>query len=1402
MASDVAQHVTGPLAVWQIEGGPAYDEGITETALATELQLALANPRDGIGRQLLISADLEAALDAETNVGGASLEVGQVRPADAMDELLMFSGVEVSQLLHLQIARFNGEFGVIYRVLDLNTGTLVWAGSLWERGGPDGVEELADLALSVSAASAKIVVPMFVQSVDRAAADLSRRLVTTSLARRFPYRVMDFEYYERTLTDELSDAELGAFQSGRRSLLPPIRNGLQRIGAEDVLFIQSVEGSFIGTLLEGQSARVILQEVRGGTASQLAQQLEHTTSRISEDGPAFGRARVLPVASSGTTSLSPADQLALRSTIQAQLAAGGIEVVDFETVEAVGDDDPVRIGADSEVKSIVDPAGLHMYVSRDTRVVGVYTSIREPRLAQMITSTYDEYLTIDQPTGVGVLSVDAASLEGLAEASKLATHLFVLEQFYEETPVLDPAVMITRASSADLGSALSADLPGEIATLARAEDLPQAVVRIATVDALGGADLHVQVIDLPSAQMKVSRSLLLSTSITQDIARGLAPRLDGLPDDAACVIAPVYSVPANAAPEGLRYRLESIISSQLGWPVAPSEPGTLDNARAQEVFNDVEEPLVFVQPYFWQIRPGEFSILLRFLQPTGGRPQVTKVVSASFDSAGRVGSSVPLDAQAEAALETAVRVVGGGDVVKAFTPEQRLAGIDPVLFGTLLQARMLGAGASLVDTPFPSAASAFDAEQVVYLLGAQKFVMPYSYNGEDVGVRVYDTQGYLDTLTLPPLDGETAAAIQQNPPPLRPLESAAVVLDYTFEQADLDAPVIQDIVLAELLSIGSLSVVDRINSETFLAIRPDNVSYEVSLVVADSPFYGTPNPTLETRVRYTQDSYRPIVWASATPLVGTAKTLRPGGYIDVDLDQIASQIAFNVQDTREYLELEVVRVILEPSAITLDAEPNRILRERFADPVQSIIDKTAAELHRLGDGYYVYDTRVRGLSPDERQQVLEVQVTITEAGTVVDPEQFIYRQTFNGLCRVVEPDGTGLPIRLEEEGEIPQLELRERMLVFDFRLLADLDEQIELGRRYAESGQLEDLQNALTAAERLSGQVAELGQEASRRDAAIQELRDAVQALTGERGLQAAINQAVRAIGNEDYREAQRILRAAEREYGESDAITRLLEEAENLPRGVVASVRHPEGQSFDPAAVGSAGLTEFAIEGELPPTPAPQFLELSFTNTGLFHVAAIDGAVDLEIPDEHSLETSSGTYIIARTTREPIPLVVRPQEAASAQTAWTLSLELDNEVIYRAFPDTESVRRTFPGIAVDYDVDTYKLRRKRIQSGTGWFITSVLAGAGGAAAWWGYSESIQPRLVEAIAAYNGSQTSTEAQTNAEDATRLSRLGTVLRILNYTGYGVAGLSAFISALTMLSVPTPPDITDVPNLFGQ
>ncbi len=1405
LGSDIAQHVTGSLVIWQIQGGPLLDQGITDLFLDTELQLALSEQLSGSRARWIYNPSLTEALDAETAVG--TLEVGNVDPAGAVDELDLY-GFQVDHLLHLRFVTHNQQIGMQYRVLELETGALAWAGVIWESGGPSELPALVEIAETVSDGRDGRFVPLIVQRPEGDEAELFRALVAVELARSYPGRVLPFDYYSRTLVGSLDGSDATEFSQGSRALFLPLKDGLAQIQADGYLTVQRVAGSTIGSLIDAETAQVYAHEIRGGDAEVLAELLADSVARMSADSATFGRVRVLPVAASGITALNASAQRALRTTIQAQLAPRGIAVIDFETVEALQGvwtgvyaevEEWLGGAAESEVKSILDPAGLHMYVAREGLVRGAYTSVREPRLAEFIQEVYRGYAADSAPESVGVLSVEGAALDGLADASKLAMHLFVAEQLYRLTPVRDPSQMIQSVSESGIAEKLRSELPDRISAIREDANLPQVALRISMVDAAGGQDLHLQVVDLSTSRIELSRAILLSSSISQDIARGLAPQLGDLPSGLTCMIAPVASIPATAAPNGLRRRLESVLNEQLGWSILTATPAAGDNPRAREIAQ-AAGGAIMLQPFFWQVQPGEFALLLRVVDFAAGQSRVTNVITVYFDQAGRVGSFAPVAPAVEAALDTVAGVVARGSVVKIFAPSSRIAGTETGLFSTLAQARVLAVGAELVDTPFPSGTPTFGTEEIVYMLGADTYVLPFSYTGRSVGVRAYDAQGYLTALRLPTDDDTRMSFVQENPPALSAVESVRVVPDFTLEQSELSVDGVQDAILAELLAAGSREVVDRINSGVFLSVQPESAAHTVEVAVADAPFYGTSNPTVEVRVRETTGGDRPLVWASSAALPETERTLRPGSYIRVDLDYIAEQVADRIRSARIDNGIDVVRIRMEPTAITLDAEPNRILRERFADPVRALIDKTAAALHQREPGrYLVYDYPARGLPSGE---TFQVEVTLTQVEEIVNAERYVYRQAYNGTCRIMGPNDSLALARLEEPGEIPELNIRERMLVFQFRLLANLDEWIARGERYAESGRLEDLRGAHTQAQRVAEQITELEDAVAARSERIARMNEQIQELERESGLQTVINEAVRAMGNKNYREAQRVLKSAQREFGDSEAIADLLEEAENLERNVITFVRHPEGQSFDPEPAGTSGLTEFALEGEIPVTPAPQFIDLSFTNTGIFRIARVEGDVRLDVPAEHALQTDSGTYLIADSTREPVLLTVHPAEGAGDNPLWRVELDRDNEVLYRAFPDNDALEATFPAIAVDYDVEMYKVRRRRVRASVGWTVTGILSGAAGAGAWWLATNLVVPELDAAMAQYDAARTSLEAESLANRVTWLRRGAVALQVTNWVGYGLGGLGVTLPIVLLATLPKPPDLHEAQNLFAQ
>lgn len=1327
VAGNLETAITGSLAIWRV---------------SIDSQVRSAIEADGIRRTLDYQLDLamersdRAAYRYEDSLVSA-IEVQTVTGALAPDRInvaaiqsLRDQG-DLDYLLDVHVSSVGGRLQAAYRVLDLASGALRTAGFLGPEADPD------PRVLRAATDALRAVEPgdrVFPGSVVRYGREMqsdpdTRDAVTLALAARHPSQVLDYQYYSRYVFRGVSEQEeLLVRDSGGRHVSSGLRSYLRSIGVNLVLHVLTGPDGTVAKLVELESGLVRGSAiVKGNMTSDMRPIQQADLERLGRVSSAAGTTAIV-----GQQYTSPSGSLAVLGTGRPAYAARRLLLADYADHllrssghvvldHAFVNHEMVRIGVepgariyfdadsrrqirehlelDSAVRVDVDGELLSItVVDAETLVTRVILSAAAATHASDFAGRFArEYAGVDGAKRPILLYSLDDEVTGVSYPVRL---LVTAREMSLHAHVLDPA-LTQHLAATGLGRRGSDEFA--VSDFEYLASLGMGEIRLLEVGLVAYDDTpqyHGRVLDVSTRTWPMIR-VDYDDTVAQEVAREafadtLQPVDAGRTGRMHFQTTGSSSLPSDRL-QAVQAIVESWLSSERNWQIAhPHYEGVLD----YDVVVDDHTPAA-----------SEIEVFLRVLDAASGRLTVIGFVGVEdrvrrYDAPRTLGELDRLIAASE-------RLSGaGGPTAVLVNPS--FVREEPAVLANAIKQRLHEREVPLVDTVPVNSVSSFNDARVIYELGADRYLIPESYT-HGISLKAFDAGGLLTAVEQwADEDVYEALAALDGLPALRSVAvgDLSLQVETTYEQVSLEESFVKDAVLASLIRSGSTELVDARWAPLFLN-DPDTARYRVDATLIDNPVLFSINPSLLVVSRRTGDHR----WfhVAELPVPESFYSAAPGSYIQTVVDEISAHSAREIVDAlrTDGIDGEVV-ISLDPTVFRFEQGPNSILVQHYRDPQYVIAAKIAAQLYRLmPETELLVHRHGRPQEPD---------AVIPEFNFQEWTEEFrppaSYERTYRVLQFVTRSGrriGRGM---LEPDGRVSAIPPDQILRAGQLQALQALADAVDQADRYAESVRIADLESKLAAAYELLPRVAVFNEFHAQMQSRVTGLTATLQELQGAATTQSAAAEAIVLIGSGEYRAARDLLRRAIRDLGEEEILVGLLQQAEDLPRGIV-------GRLPSSAPLNNQAFREFSVAGAFGEEVQEIKASINVRPSGVYRVRVSGPAVvsfsNLS-SDGTRIVTGHPEYVVVANSDVPVELTVTNTGRRVARS-FTISFERDNDALYRLTEERGELATTTPATTGGVEeiiiptADPQQYRRHRFMTGAGWLsaraaiVSSTIAG-------------------------------------------------------------------------------------------
>jgi hypothetical protein len=1403
IAGQIGGSAQGSIAIWRVVRDASVETSLSDEAIRDTLDFQLDMALSGVPQT---EYRYESALLGEIQIQTVT---GALAPDRINGAAIRRFGDQqnLDYLLDVRLYATGNQLFVEYRVLNLQAGALQTAGTVGQgSSAPAQAARRAAQQVMATIRPTDRVLPAsaLTYSGNSGPDEALLNGLTLELAQAHPGTVLDPQYYARyRFQNATEEEEARLTQSGGRMLSESFENYLRSVGVTLVLHVVTGPDGTIARLVEIPAGTVrATAVVDSGMLANMApiqrSDLQYLQRRVAETGRA---ALVRQEYTSPGGALQPlsADsrehevrRLLLADYVDHVVSSAGVEIVDnqvaLQRMQRAGIDlaqqryfDPAvrrrmreQMALESLIRVDVDRAMIGITVMDSTALIvrAVLSGSGAPGNPDFIRSLARQHAAqSSQAQSLMLYSLDAApsSDQGVSYPFRL---LLTARELIAHSQVVDPAfgfhVVNNEFSRRGIQDLRSADFE-------RLQALGMggvSLIDIGMVSFLGVRQSYGRLLDVGTRTWSMVR-MQYDDTIAQERAReGFADMLRSVQRELSARMS--YGSYNGGLPpheqDGLLLFLQSWLSTERQWRFGhPANTSPMDH---ELIVDDTTSSEV------------DMAVFLRLLDSRSNSVQI--IGNLGIEDGFRRFDVRRFVAGQQRMIDHVSSGVEAGDIV-AVLHNPNMTDANSVVLANTMKQTLFENGVSLVDTAVPNVIARYNENNVIFELGATRYVLPEQYIHGNA-VKLFDSGGFLSSVRQWSSDSMYLTLAESADLPALAsvaVEELTLAVETGYDSIALEEAFVRDALLGGLLRSGSSSVVDTARATVFLQ-EPEQARYRIGATLIDNPVLYSLNPSMLVITREERDEE----WFHVLelPVPGSEYTAAPGAYISTVLDDVAAAAAREIAQAIQQQSISgAPQILLTPSQFRLEDIPNQILVEMYRDPLFVMAAKIAAQLYRQINRN---DLRVLRTPDSSGAQTVVPDINFQEWQESFRPPAS-YSRSFR-VQQIISRGGERIGLsRLESSPRGFAIPPDQLLRAGQLQALQELAVLVEQAQRYADSARISDLAQELSRAEELLPRVLIFSSFHATASAALVELAGRLEAMQGSATVQRIAAEALILMGNEEYREARDLLRSGIREYDEDPILVDLLRRSEDLPQGIV-------GRLPSLAPINNEALTTFTVAGRFSAGGEELRATINIRPTGVYRVR-VSGPVVASYPELSETGTriieGQPEYVVVVDPQDPVEMVFS-NSSSRGNRSFSVTFERDNNALYHLtqrkgqYAAIEPEPSAAVGDLLVPSGDAQAYRRHRAMRRGGWISTlvSVTSFALAGTAYWADSTDYLGYREDYAAALADYDVATTTAAAVDAASRAETVQQQQQILQWAFYGSAiagGVSAVAATLFFL-----------------
>lgn len=1400
IAEEIGRSTPGSIAIWRVVRDGSVQTSLSDEAIRDTLDFELNVAFSALPRaEYRYESALLGAIQIQTVTGALApdrINAAAVRRFGDQQNL--------DYLLDVRLYSASNQLFAEYRVLNLETGALQTAGTVGQ--GVSVASQSARRAAQQVMATIRptdrvLPASALVYSGSSGPDEALLNRLTLELAQSHPGAVLEPQYYARYRLQNVPEEEEARLnESGGRMLSESFENYLRSVGVTLVLHLVTGPDGTVARLVELPAGTVRASAVvEGGMLANMTPIQRSDLQYLQRQVAATGRAALVRQEyTSPSGALLPLStesrehgirRLLLADYVDHLLSSAGVAVVDnqiaLQRMQRAGVNpaqqryfDPAvrqRIREQMNLDSLIrvdvdqDMIGITLMDSTSLVVRAILSGSGSPGNPDFVRSIARQHAGQDRANrSLMLYSLDEENTGGQSISYPFRL-LLTARELIAHLPVVDPAFGFHVVNN-EFSRRKIEDLRGNDFDRLQALGMRDtALIDIGLVSFLGVRQSYGRILDTGTRVWSLIRMQYDDTTAQERAREGFADMLRSVQRGRSARVS--YGSLAGVLPaqeqEGLLLFLQSWLSSERQWRFGHrATTGGMDHDL---VVDDTTSGEV------------DLAVFLRLMDSRSNSVQI--VGNLGIENGFRRFDVRRAVAEQQQMIDFAKANVEEGDIVAVLhNPSMTDAG--SLILANAMKQALFEDGVSLVDTVEPNVITRYNENNIIFELGATRYVLPEQYVHGNA-VKLFDSSGFLSSVRQWSSDSmyRTLSQLQDFPP----LASVAVdeltlAMETGYDSIALEEAFVRDALLAGLLRSGSSAVVDTARASVFLQ-EPQQARYRISAALIDNPVLYSVNPSMLviTREARVEEWFHVL----ELPVSGSEYTAAPGAYIPTVLDDVAAAAAREIVQAIQRQSISgALEVLLTPSQFRLEDIPNQILVEMYRDPLFVMAAKIAAQLYRQMDSN---DLRILRNPRASGAQTVVPDINFQEWQEEFRPPAS-YSRSFRvqqivsrggeriGLSRL-EPSPGGFAIPPDQLLRAGQLQALQELAVL-----------VEQAQRYADSARIADLAGELSRADALLPRVLVFSSFHASTSAALADLADRLEAMQGSATVQRVVAEALVLMGNDQYRDARDLLRSAIREFGEDPILVDLLRRSEDLPRGIV-------GRLPSPAPINNEALTTFTIAGRFAAGGEEVRATINIRPSGVYRVR-VSGPAVASYPELSETGTriiaGQPDYVVVVDPENPVEMVFT-NSSSRGNRSFSITFERDNNALYHLaqqrgeFATTQPETRSPIGDLLVPSGNAQAYRRHRVMRRRGWISTlvSITSFALAGTTYWADSTDFLGYRADYAAALADYDAATTTATAVDAANRAESAQQQQRVLQWVFYGSAitgGVTAVAATL--------------------